>query len=245
MLSKPLAFEQDKNAIFLRNQEMHLHFSKLDSIRHRKNTYLPDITTRNRNLSKGFSSLFKENDYYIRRDNNLIYKKLDKIFQRPNQIHNGSEIIDTYLNIKKLSRDKLRQLKQFLIVKENLQLKNRISKTRPVIDNKALVDEFKKSQRISHYLRKIRPNESVNSIYLNENESKLIREYEKEKMGNYLKEKGKKEKSETLGFTNRKSNSMSVENTRTTPLVKSNKKSSKKKSSMVIDKKILGKIRYV
>ena len=64
-------------------------------------------------------------------------------------------------------------------------------------------------------------------------------------MGNYLKEKGKKEKSETLGFTNRKSNSMSVENTRTTPLVKSNKKSSKKKSSMVIDKKILGKIRYV
>ena len=53
MLSKPLAFEQDKIAIFLRNQEMHLHFSKLDSIRQRKNTYLPEITSsKGRHLKK-------------------------------------------------------------------------------------------------------------------------------------------------------------------------------------------------
>ena len=242
MLSKPLAFEQDKNAIFLRNQEMHLHYSKLESIRNRKNTYLPDIPTRNRRITRN-TSYFKENEYYIQRDNNLIFKKLDKIFQRPNLINFGSEIIDGYLSVKKNSRDKFRQLKQILLMKENIQLKNRIDKTRSVIDNKALEDEFRKSQKISCYLRKIHPNDSANSIYLNENESKLIREYEKEKMGFYLKEKRQKEGL----YTGKKFVSLSIDNVRANPLLRKtgNPKSEKKKGILHIDKKILGKIRYV
>ena len=244
MLSKPLAFELDKNAIFLRNQEMHLHYSKLESIRKRKNEYLPDIPIRIRKITRN-SSYFKENQYYIRRDNNLILKKLDKIFQRPNQINNDSEIIDGYLSVKKNSREKFRQLKQILLIKENILLKNRINNTKPVIDNKALKDEFKKSQKISVYLRKIHPNDSANSVYLNENESKLIREYEKEKMDFYLKEKRHKE-----GLcAGKKLVSLSIDNVRgPNPSFRNtiNNKTEKAKDKVLqIDKKILGKIRYV
>ena len=62
MLSKPLAFEQDKIAIFLRNQEMHLHFSKLDSIKHRKNIYLPEIPSSNKSKVR----VLKKNLYLVK-----------------------------------------------------------------------------------------------------------------------------------------------------------------------------------
>ena len=72
MLAKPLAFEQDKNAIFLRNQEMHLHFSKLDSIRQRKNTYLPDIT--NTKYLLRIKKIIRLLQYY--EINNISYKEI-------------------------------------------------------------------------------------------------------------------------------------------------------------------------
>ena len=100
MLSKPVAFEQDKTAIFLRNQEMHLHFSKLDSIKQRKNTYLPEIAPAkpHMNLKKNFStpSILRDKQFFILRDNKLIFQKLDKINHRVNQLNNESEIIDGY-----------------------------------------------------------------------------------------------------------------------------------------------------
>ena len=83
MLSKALAFEQDKTAIFLRNQEMHLHYSKLDSIKQRKNTYLPDLASTKRvlRMKKNYSSpsILRDKQFFINRDNKLIYQKLDKI----------------------------------------------------------------------------------------------------------------------------------------------------------------------
>ena len=236
MLSKPLAFEQDRIAIFLRNQEMHLHFSKLDSIKHRKNIYLPLITsTKNKSLKKQASSpaIFRDQEYFIQRDNNLIYKKLAKIFKRPNQINNDSEIIDGYLNVKKCTREKFSNIKKGLLAKENVQIKNRIYNTKPVIDNKLLNEEFKKSQKISGYLRKIHPSESANNIYLNRKESQLIRLYEKEKIDYYMKEKERKEKA----LTGRKNISSSMDN--------DNKNNKKEFIPFKIDKKILGKIRYV
>ena len=254
MLSKPLAFEQDKTAIFLRNQEMHLHFSKLDSIRHRKNTYLPQIpSSKHKKLNKNMSSpsIFRDKEYFIQRDNNLIYKKLDKICKRPNQINNDSEIIDGYLNVKKCTREKFRELKRGLLVKENIQIKNRLYNTRSVIDNKQLNEEFKKSKKISGYLRKIHPSDSVGNIYLNSKESKIIRLYEKEKMDHYLKEKEKERKEKEEALTGRKNFSSSVGDTRIRNYLKNiggnkNEKSNKKEYiPFNIDKKILGKIRYV
>ena len=254
MLSRPLAFEQDKTAIFLRNQEMHLHFSKLDSIRQRKNTYLPEIpSSKGRHLKKNASSpaIYRDKEYFIQRDNNLIYKKLDKIFKRPNEINNDSKIIDGYLKVKKDTREKFRELKRGLLVKENVQIKSRIFNTKPVIDNKQLNDEFVKSKKISGYLRKIHPSDSVGNIYLNKKESQIIRLYEKEKMDYYLKEKEKerKEKEKEENLTGRKGVSSSLDNTRIRSyLNNANKNEKSNKKDYVpfnIDKKILGKIRYV
>ena len=244
MLSKPLAFEQDKNAIFLRNQEMHLHFSKLESIRNRKNIYLPAISSKSKQLKKNNSCLllFKDKEYFIKRDNNLISKKLDKIFKRPNQINNDSEMIDEYLNIKKFTRERFRALKKGLLKKENVQIKNRIYNTKSVIDNKQLNEEFQKSQKISGYLRKIHPSESAGNIYLNEKESKIIRLYEKEKMDYYLKEKEK---------DGVKKNNSSIDRTRIKSYLNNYKTKKKDKTNIKdfepfnIDKKVLGKIRYV
>ena len=235
MLSKPLAFEQDKIAIFLRNQEMHLHFSKLDSIKQRKNIYLPEIPSSNKNknrvLKKNSSSpsILKDKQYFIRRDNDIIYNILDRISKRPNQINNDSEVIDGYLNVKKSTREKFRALKKNLLIKENIKIKSRIANTKSVIDNKKLNEEFEKCQKISGYLRKIHPSDSANNIYLNKKESEKIRQYEREKMEYYLKEKEKGE------LTGRKKISSSMDQSRMQSL----------RNGPKIDKKILGKIRYV
>lgn len=235
MLSKPLAFEQDKIAIFLRNQEMHLHYSKLDSIKQRKNLYLPEIPsnkkTNNKVLRKNGStpSLLKDKQYFIRRDNDIIYKILDNISKRPNQISNDSEVIDGYLNVKKFTRQKFLALKNNLLLKENIKIKERIAKTKPVIDIKQMDDEYEKSKKISGYLRKIQPCGSASNIYLNKKESDLIREYEREKIEYYMKEK---EKGEMSG---KKNVSSSLDNAKMQPFLNNHK----------IDKKILGKIRYV
>ena len=249
MLSKPLAFEQDKIAIFLRNQEMHLHFSKLASIRTRKNIYLPEIPSKNKKLKKYGS----DKDYFIQRDNNLIYKKLNKIFTRPNQISNDSKIIDGYLNVKKFTREKFRGIKKGLLLKENKQIKNRIYETKPVIDNNQLNEEFKRSQKISGHLRKIHPSDSAGNIYLNRKESQLIRLYEKEKMDYYLKEKEKEKKEgEEEKEENEKNNVLtSLDNTKLNSYLniykdkKNDKSNEKEYVPFNIDKKILGKIRYV
>ena len=195
MLSRPLAFEQDKTAIFLRNQEMHLHFSKLDSIKQRKNPYLPEISSsrHNAHLKRDYSSpsILRDKQYFIQRDNKLIYQKLDKINRRANQINNDSEIIDGYLNVKKYTREKFREIKRGLLEKENVKLKERINHTKSVIDNKVLSNEFKKLKKISGYLRKVRPQDSVGNIYLNRKESQIIRRYEKEKADYLIKTKEK------------------------------------------------------
>ena len=250
MLSKPLAFEQDRTAIFLRNQEMHLHFSKLDSIKKRKNTYLPDISSKRKNniRKKSSSAIYRDKDYFIHRDNILIYKKLDKIFKRPNQINNDSEVIDGYLNVKKCTREKFRELKRGLLVKENIQIKNRIYNTKPVIDNKQLNDEFKKSQKISGYLRKIHPSDSVGNIYLNKKESQIIRLYEKEKIDYYMREKERERKEKEEALSGKKNLSSSLDNSKmNSSLTNGNVNKSLKKEYIPfnIDKKILGKIRYV
>ena len=245
MLTKRLAFEQDKTAIFLRNQEMHLHFSKLDSIQNRKNTYLPQISpiknNKITNKNKSKLNIFKNNDFFVERDNKLIYKKLDKIFKRPHKINNDSEIIDGYLNEKKYARIKCHEIKKDLLLKENELFKKRIYNTKPVIDNKAFDNEFKKYRKISGYLRKIHPCESSNNIYLNRKESQIIREYEKEKK-DYYKEKEAKEKS----FSTNKYAFLSINSSRVNSNMNYSREKNKKKDvPFKINKKILRKIKNV
>ena len=87
--------------------------------------------------------------------------------------------------------DKFRELRKHSLTKENEKLKERISKARPVIDNKILDNDFQKLKKISGYLRKVRPQDSVANIYLNRKESQMLRQYAKEKIEFFLKSKEK------------------------------------------------------
>lgn len=239
MLTKPLAFEQDKNAIFLRNQEMHLHFCKLDSIKQRKNAYLPEIsyTKHLLQLKKNYSSpsIIRDRQYFINRDNQLIYQKLHKINQRVNQLNNESEIIDEYLNIKKYTLDKTRALRKNLLQKENEKFRERITHTKSVIDNRVLDNQFQKLQKISSYLRRVKPQGSM-QVYLNRKESQIIRKYEKQKEKYFWRTKNRDDLSARIRNLN-----SSMDHCRNTFRI------SKKRFKLPfsIDKNILRKIAYV
>ena len=239
MLTKPLAFEQDKNAIFLRNQEMHLHFCKLDSIKQRKNAYLPEIsyTKHLLQLKKNYSSpsIIRDRQYFINRDNQLIYQKLHKINQRVNQLNNESEIIDEYLNIKKYTLDKTRALRKNLLQKENEKFRERITHTKSVIDNRVLDNQFQKLQKISSYLRRVKPQGSM-QVYLNRKESQIIRKYEKQKEKYFWRTKNRDDLSARIRNVN-----SSMDHCRNTFRI-SNKRF---KLPFSIDKNILRKIAYV
>jgi hypothetical protein len=239
MLTKPLAFEQDKNAIFLRNQEMHLHFCKLDSIKQRKNAYLPEIsyTKHLLQLKKNYSSpsIIRDRQYFINRDNQLIYQKLHKINRRVNQLNNESEIIDEYLNIKKYTLDKTRALRKNLLQKENEKFRERITHTKSVIDNRVLDNQFQKLQKISSYLRRVKPQGSM-QVYLNRKESQIIRKYEKQKEKYFWRTKNRDDLSARIRNLN-----SSMDHCRNTFRI-SNKRF---KLPFSIDKNILRKIAYV
>ena len=161
---------------------------------------------------------------------------MDKINRRANQINNDSEIIDGYLNVKKYTREKFREIKRGLLEKENVKLKERINHTKSVIDNKVLSNEFKKLKKISGYLRKVRPQDSVGNIYLNRKESQIIRKYEKEKADYLIKTKEK-------GYITRRRNlATSADNIKMSPFQTTNRLY---KMPFNIDRKILRKIAYV
>ena len=173
--------------------------------------------------------------------NKLIFQKLDKINHRVNQLNNESEIIDGYLNVKKNTRERFRELKKDLLDKENVKLKERISNTKPVIDNKTLDTEFQKLKKISVYLRKVRPQDGVGNIYLNRKESQILRQYEKEKIEFLLKTKDKDNKKESEYLTRRRNFGTSIDNNK----LNTHTFNKRYKFPINIDKKILKKIAYV
>ena len=244
MLSRQLAFEQDKTSIYLRNQLMHHHFSRLDSIKQRKNIYLPKLSSSkpSTKLNKNFSSpsFLKDKLFFIHRDNLLIFKKLDKINRRVNQINSKSEIIDEYLTVNKNTRNKFRELKKNLLNKENVKLKERINHAKSVIDNKIIDNDFQKSKKISNCLRKVKPHDSSVNIYLNRKESEILRRFEKERLELFLKAKENK-KDENIS-TKRKNFSTTVDNSFKYNIFNLDKKG---KNRFNIDRKILKKIAYI
>ena len=204
MLSKILPFEQDREAIYLRNQEMYHHYSRLESIKQRKNEYLPEIPTQKifTGLKKNISSpqIINKKHFLLQKDNKLIFQKLDRISHRTNQINSDNEakVIDEYLNIKKNTLEKYREFQKGLIEKENIKLKKRITRTKPVIDNKIIDNDFQKFKKIADHLRKVKPKENPGNVYLNRKESQIIRRYEKERAEYYLKTRAKENKENNI-----------------------------------------------
>ena len=246
MISKPLTFEQDKTAIFIRNQDLYLHFTKLDSIKQRKNAYLPEISqTKNQiNLKKTFSTpALRDKQFFISRDNKIIFQKLDKINRRANKLNSQTEIIDGYLNEKKFNLDKFREIQKDSLFKENVKLRERISNTKPVIDNKIFDNDFEKLKKISGYLRKVKPQNNVGNIYLNRKETQLLRKYVKEKNEYLLKsnQKDNNKDKDKIFFTRRRN----LSNTIDTNKLNTHTFNLKSKFPFNIDKKILKKIAYI
>ena len=251
MFPKNLAFEQDKASILLRNQEMHQHYRKLDSIKNRKNLYLPEIPQYKRTIInlkklKSRQNNPKDNDYEIKRDNRMIFKKLNNISKRPNQINNDSDIIDYYLSNKRTIRDKFREIKKDLLSKENAHIFDRINNTKPVIDHKILNSDFQKNKRLTVFLRKIHPNQSVSDVFINRKESEIIRKYEQEKMGIYLKEKEKGKKNKGA-LTGRRYISSSIDQERLHSYKNNSFEKNNKRTFNIpnIDKKILCKLKPI
>lgn len=162
MLSTHIAFELDKNAIFLRNQELNLHHGKLFSIQTRKNKYINTEPKVNR-LSR--NNKYTELQYSISKDNSYLGEKLQKISLRSNK----SLICNTQYN----SFIKKKNIASLAINDLNVKLQNefvksyrkRIVNVPSVVDNKKINKDFQVTRSVYKHLRKIQPHQSAVNVF--------------------------------------------------------------------------------
>ena len=114
-MSSRYAFELDHTSTYLRNRDMRAYYQKLNEIITRKKNFLPKINlSKNNALSAPKNKNPKNNHplkfathsiyekYVIRRDNAIIFNKLDKIHNRSCQAIDDEAKIQKYLDIKKI-----------------------------------------------------------------------------------------------------------------------------------------------
>lgn len=184
MLSNAIRFENDKNAILIRNHEMHKHYNQLNSIKNRKNIYLPNIPSKNgtsRNTLIIPGSQASEAKLLAEKDNKILFGKIQEIKHRANQAIKDDELISKYLRIKKNTRDNVRKIKTDLLVKTNEGIKQRIKNVKPVINPIKMLRDFSDSRKYCNNLRKIHPSMSASDIYITKDESYLVQKYNNEK----------------------------------------------------------------
>lgn len=177
------AFEHDKTSIFLRNQFMHVHFRKLDHIKNRHNSFLPLICT-NTQKSQGSPSKFPTytiaQKYVMKRDNKIMFRKLNSVMNRESQIVKDEGQINKYLEMKRGTRENVRKIKSKILSQSNSDIKNRIKETKPVINRIKINNDFNLSRMYFNNLKKVKPNQSVCELFLTKNESKIIENYTNE-----------------------------------------------------------------
>ena len=183
-MSTRYAFELDHTSTYLRNRDMHNYYRKLNKIMGRKNTFLPKITPRILSVTKKkgsqplkFATHSIYEKYVIKRDNEIIYNKLNRIHNRSCQAIDDEATIQKYLNIKKNTREGLRKIKENLLKESNIKIKDQIYKTKPVLNSLKLKNDFLVTRNYYNNLRKIRPNQSMGDIFLTKNESEKIDKY--------------------------------------------------------------------
>ena len=184
-MSTRYAFELDHTSTFLRNRDMHIYYQKLNKITNRKKSFLPKLKVK-------FSSCPKNNQghqplkfathsiyekYVIRRDNAIIYNKLDKIHNRSCQAIDDEAQIQKYLDIKKNTREGIRKIKENLLKESNQKIKEKLNKTKPVLNALKMKSDFIATRNYFKNLRKIKPSQSVGEIFLTKDESDKIDKY--------------------------------------------------------------------
>ena len=191
MSSSRYAFELDHASTFLRNRDMRVYYQKLNKIIKRKKTFLPKITTSQKMLFSAqkndqnksnshplkFATHSMYEKYVIKRDNAIIYQKLDKIHNRSCQAVDDEAKIQKYLDIKKNKREGLRKINQKFLKESNRKIKNQIYKTKPVLNTLKLKNDFLMTRGYYKNLRKLRPSQSVGEVYLTKNESDHLDKY--------------------------------------------------------------------
>ena len=184
-MSTRYAFELDHNSTYLRNRDMHIYFQKLNKIANRKKSFLPKIKVKISSCPKNnqshqplkFATHSIYEKYVIRRDNSIIYHKLDRINNRSCQAIDVEAQIKKYLDIKKNTREGIRRIKENLLKESNLKIKEKIYNTKPVLNTKKLKNDFIVTRNYFNNLRKVKPSQSVGDIFLTRNESDKIDKY--------------------------------------------------------------------
>ena len=189
-MSSRYAFELDHTSTYLRNRDMRAYYQKLNEIITRKKNFLPKINlSKNTALSAPKNKNPKNNHplkfathsiyekYVIRRDNAIIFNKLDKIHNRSCQAIDDEAKIQKYLDIKKNTREGLRKINKNLLKESNIRIKNHLYQTKPVLNALKMKTDFLVTRGYYENLKKLRPNQSVSQVFLTKNESDHLDRY--------------------------------------------------------------------
>ena len=189
-MSSRYAFELDHTSTYLRNRDMRAYYQKLNEIITRKKNFLPKINlSKNTALSAPKNKNPKNNHplkfathsiyekYVIRRDNAIIFNKLDKIHNRSCQAIDDEAKIHKYLDIKKNTREGLRKINQNLLKESNIRIKNHLYQTKPVLNALKMKNEFLVTRGYYENLKKLKPSQSVGEVFLTKNESDHLDRY--------------------------------------------------------------------
>ena len=184
-MSTRYVFELDHTSTYLRNRDMHIYYQKLNKITNRKKTFLPKIKEKFSSVPKNkhghqplkFATHSIYEKYVIRRDNAIIFNKLDRIHNRSCQAIDVEAQVQKYLDIKKNTREGIRRIKENLLKESNQKIREKIYKTKPVLNALKLKNNFIATRSYFNNLRKLKPSQSVGEIFLTKNESDKIDKY--------------------------------------------------------------------
>ena len=184
-MSTRYAFELNHTSTYLRNRDMHIYYQKLNKIINRKKTFLPKIKVKVSSCPKNkqghqplkFATHSIYEKYVIKRDNAIIYNKLDRIHNRSCQAIDDEAQIQKYLDIKKNTRNGIRKIKENLLKESNQKIREKLYRTKPVLNALKMKNDFIATRSYFNNLRKLKPSQSVGEIFLTKNESDKIDKY--------------------------------------------------------------------
>ena len=184
------AFELDHTSTYLRNRDMRVYYQQLNRIIKRKKTFLPQVNpshnlafsaNKNKNKSNNHPTKYATHSIYekyvIRRDNAIIYNKLDKIHNRSCQVIDDEAKIQKYLDIKRNTREGIRKINENLLKESNIKIKTHLYKTKPVLNALKMKTDFLATRGYYKNLRKLKPNQSVGEVFLTKSESDHLDKY--------------------------------------------------------------------
>ena len=165
MLSNNVPFELDRNAIFLRNQELNLHHNKLYSIQKRKNKYLNTISCIDPSSSRISRNNSLDKRYFLTKGNQYLYEKLYQISTRDNQALADNRAFNSYLSKKNKAIQAIKELNDKKMQEFNNQYYKRVLSVNSVVDLKKMEQDFQITRKVYKFLRKIQPHKSAANIF--------------------------------------------------------------------------------